>query len=233
MHTKTSTRRLFIVISVALTALAILLLSWPRFQASMRYLPVELALDRYYREQEIPSNRLDTLVKFSQQAIDYHDHYRYHDGLSLLQLLRGLDLETPALERRDAYRLSEQEALESLRQAPAQSGTWLRVATIRGILHDPPESVIESWKMSVFTGRTQATLMPRRVEVGLLFLDSMDQEAVGMLRDQLLLGWRANSRSMIPVLDTHDRQLEKTRKLIGNLDVDAIAEMEESLEALP
>jgi hypothetical protein len=89
---------------MALLATAVLALSWPRLQAGFRYLPVDIAVDRFYTDRQIPSDRLTVLIRFAGQAINYHDHYRYHDGLSLLHYLRGLDRYTPALERRDAYR---------------------------------------------------------------------------------------------------------------------------------
>ena len=95
------------LVPLALLALAVLLLSWPRFQASFRYLPVDIAIQRYYDDQQIPTDRLPVLVRFAEEAIRRSDHYRFHDGLSQLHLLRALDPYTPALERRPAYRLAE------------------------------------------------------------------------------------------------------------------------------
>ena len=119
MHINSKSSRLFQGILIATLAVALMALAWPRMQASYRFLPVDLAVRNYYQEQEIPSHRLLTLITFARQAIAYHDHYRYRDSLSLLYLLRAIDLQTPALERRENYRQAETEAMETVRQAPA------------------------------------------------------------------------------------------------------------------
>jgi hypothetical protein len=218
--------------TIALLCLAVLMLAWPRMKASFRFLPVDLAIERYYKEREIPSRRMLTLMDFSRQAIEYHDHYRYHDGLSFLYYLRAIDINTPALERREAYRLAETESIESLQRAPAQPETWLRVATVRMILHDEPETIVEPWKMSIFTGRTHSTLLVPRVDIGLSQLAFMDNESRAMLRDQLLLAWDLKPRELLQVLKWADPLLDKTRGLAGATDPVALQEMRDRLEKI-
>jgi hypothetical protein len=220
------------LIPVALVALGVLALSWPRLLASVRYQPVDTALGRYYADSEIPTDRLLVLIRFANEAIGIHDHYRYHDGLSQLHYLRGLDPQTPARERRDAYRLAEAGAVASLSRAPAQPATWLRLATIRWILRDEPEAVVEPWKMSVFTGRTDSSLHNRRVEMGLAHRAFLDAESVAMLRDQLLLAWRARPGALAQVLARRDPDLAVTRGLLEARDPAAFGEMEAWLEKL-
>lgn len=224
--------RLFVLVPLALLSLAVLLLSWPRFQASFRFLPVDIALKRYHDDQQIPTDRLPVLIRFAEQAISRDDHYRFHDGLSELHLLRALDPYTPALERRPAYRLAEQQAVEALQRAPAQPAAWLRLATIRWVLRDEPETIIPPWKMSVFTGRTQASLLNRRVEIGLAFFNELDQEGILMLRDQLLLAWRIRPGALARILLRRDRDLAVTRRLVLDTDPATLAEMEAQLEKL-
>jgi hypothetical protein len=217
-------------ILIALLAVAVLTLSWPRMQASFRYLPVDFAIDRYYADRRIPTDRLTVLIQFAVEAITYHDHYRYHDGLSLLHYLRGLDIYTPALERRDAYRQAGFQATEALSRAPSQPDTWLRLATIRAVLRDDADAIIEPWKMSIFTGRTHSTLLAPRVGIGLSQLQYMDTESRAMLRDQLLLAWELKPAGLLPILRLRDPGLRKTRDLVGNTDPAALAEMEARLE---
>ena len=163
--------RLAMLVLTALVSVLLVSLAWPRLMASIRFLPVERALDTYFYDNEIPTDRLLVLTGFATEAINIHDHYRFRDGLSQLHYLRGMDIHTPAMERRDAYRTSESEAMESLRQAPAQSALWLRLATIRWVLRDEPETIVEPWKMSIFTGRSHSSLYAYRVELGLAFLE--------------------------------------------------------------
>jgi len=227
-----SYRKFFLLCAIGLVALAVLSLAWPRFLASVRYQPVDAALARYYADNQIPSDRLLVLIRFAEEAVGIHDHYRYHDGLSQLHYLRGLDPQTAARERRDAYRQAEAEAVASLSQAPAQPAGWLQLATVRWILREEPERVIEPWKMSIFTGRTHSSLYSRRVEMGLAHRAFLDAESVAMLRDQLLLAWRMRPGALAQVLARRDPQLSVTRGLLEASDPAALNEMETWLEKL-
>jgi hypothetical protein len=223
---KTRGRHYPLIAATALVAAIALVLAWPRLRASYRYLPVDIAIQNYYSKREIPTDRLPVLIRFAGEAIAHNDHYRYHDGLSLLHLLRALDIHTPALERRDEYRAAESEAMESLQRAPTQPASWLRLANIRWILHDEPENILAPWKMSIFTGRTDSSLVAQRVEIGMAFHDFMDEEGVAMLRDQLLLTWRMQPGSLMQVLHLRDRQLTITHRLIGETAPQVLADME-------
>jgi len=233
MHINSKSSRLFQGILIATLAVALLAMAWPRMQASFRFLPVDLAVRNYYQDQEIPSHRLLTLITFARQAIACHDHYRYRDSLSLLYLLRAIDVQTPALERREDYRLAETEAMETVRQAPTQPEAWLRIASVRSILHDEPETIIEPWKMSIFTGRTHSTLLVPRVGVGLAYLEFLDSESRAMLRDQLWLAWDIKPNALLSELKIRDPGLARVRSLAGNTDPATLAEMEARLEKLP
>lgn len=213
-----------------LLAAATVALAWPRFKASYRFLPVDLATERYYETREIPSHRMLTLIGFAQQALAWHDHYRFHDGLSFLHYLRGIDIYTPALERRDAYRAAEAEALETVRRAPAQPEAWLRIATVRSVLRDEPDAVLEPWRMSVFTGRTHSTLMAPRVGIALPYLGHLDAEGRSILRDQMLLAWSLRPRELLRELKARDPRLERSRELLRDFAPAALAEMEERIE---
>jgi hypothetical protein len=230
MHRDSRISQWTVLLSAALLAVLVLALAWPRLQASLRFLPVEHAIGEYYASGEIPSHRMLTLIGFAREAITRHDHYRYHDGLSFLHYLRGLDVRTPALERRGAYRAAEAEAVETVRRAPAQPEAWLRIATVRAVLRDEPETVIGPWRMSVFTGRTHSTLLVPRVGVALPFLEFMDSETRSMLRDQLLLAWSLKPTELLIELKARDPLLEHTRALAGAIDPAALAEMEARIE---
>lgn len=225
-------RRYLTLIFVLALAVSVLMLALPRLQAAYRYLPVEIAIGKYFSSREMPSDRLPVLIRYAREAIDYHDHYRYRDGLSILHLLRAQDVLTPVLDRRSAYEEAAQEARVSLSQAPAQSATWMRLALVRWILREEPEDIVAAWKMSIFTGRKHSTLIIQRLEIGLAHRSFMDDEAVSMLRDQLLLAWRMQAGSLIRLLYARDPQLAVTRELIGQTDPAALLEMEVWIERI-
>lgn len=230
MHLNSRSRQWSVTALALLVTLATLALAWPRMKASVRFLPVDLAIERYYETREIPTHRMLTLLGFARQALEFHDHYRYHDGISFLHYLRGLDVYTPAMERRAEYRQAESAAVEAVKRAPAQPEAWLRIATVRSILRDEAPDVIEPWKMSVFTGRTHSTLLVPRVGIGLPYLELMDAESRAMLRDQLLLAWALKPVELLRELKQRDRMLERTGDLIGGWDPAALVEMEARIE---
>lgn len=230
MYLKSRFSQISILALALLLALATLALALPRFQAAYRFLPVDIAIGRYYESLEIPSHRMLTLVGFANQSLELHEHCRFYDGLAQLQYLRGLDIYTPALERRAAYRESEAQTLLALESAPAQPEAWMRVALVRSILRDEPETVLEPWKMSVFTGRTHSTLVVPRAGLGMMYLELMDSETRAMLRDQLLLAWQLKPGELLLELKQRDPLLDKTRSLISAIDPSALQEMESRLE---
>ncbi len=207
-------------------------LAWPRWVSSFRYIPVETAIDSYYRTGEIPSERLPMLIEHANTAIDINSHYRFHNGLSLLQFLRAIDLATPAVERRSSYEASFREAAISLRSAPAQSSVWLRRAYLGWVLHEETDVILSAWKMAIFTGRTDQSQYKSRLEIGIAHRSFMDQEALAMLRDQLMLAWHAQPGAVVAVLAIYDRDMEVSRSLIAQTDPQALQEMEAWLEKI-
>ena len=141
-----------------------------------------------------------------------------------------ISINTPALERRGAYRSSEKEAIETVKRAPSQPEAWLRIATVRSILRDEPEDILPPWRMSVFTGRTHSTLLAPRVGVALPYLEFMDDETRAMLGDQLLLAWALKPTELSRELKARDPRLERTRALVGKTAPGVLSDMEERLE---
>lgn len=215
---------------MVLVSIAVVGLAWPRFLASVRFLPVELAIKDYYVSGDMPSDRLPVLIRFASEAIHFQDHYRFYDGLSTLQMLKAVDYRTPALERRPAYVSAMDSAEQALLRSPAKPAVWLRLASVRWILHEEPETIVEAWKMSVFTGRIQTDLLARRAEMGLAYFEYLDEEGKAMLRDQLLLAWRLRPNQLMPVFARRDRALAITRHLLEAVDPGTLSDIEAWLE---
>jgi hypothetical protein len=70
----------------------------------------------------------------------------------------------------------------------------------------------------------------QRVEMGLGLREFLDEEAVAMLRDQLLLAWKTRPGSLVQVLARRDFDLLVTRGLLEYTDPLALGEMEAWLE---
>ncbi|RLA48603.1 MAG: hypothetical protein DRR42_16525, partial [Gammaproteobacteria bacterium] len=144
--------RYTLVLITGVSALILLSLSWPRLQASLRYLPVDTAISKYWETREADTGQLDALIVRARETIALHDHYRYWGGLSELQILSGQDMARPYWQRRQVLEQAVLSALEVVERAPAQPRAWLRIARTRAFLGYPVADIIPAWKMSILTG---------------------------------------------------------------------------------
>ena len=201
--------------SLVLVAAAFLVyLAWPRLHASLRYLPVDTAINRYYDTADVPALQLEGLQQRAADAIGIHPHHRYWDGLSLLHYLQATDTDNPLHKRREAFEESITAAEASLRRAPAQPRAWLRIAQARSWLRYPPEQVIEALKMAIYTGRVEPSMFLTRLALGLAYMPRMDGEALAMLRDQVLLAWQLQPRLLANALKNGDLRLDPLVQLL-------------------
>lgn len=204
-------------------ALAVLLLgglllaaAWPRLQAGVHYLPVDTAIKRYFNSGEIPTAQLAALRERARESIALYDHYRYHDGLSLLNYLQAIDPETAPWLQRPALHRSMSAGLEAVRQAPGKPRTWLRIAHTRAALGMGEAEVVAPLKMSIYTGRVEPTLLVPRLELAYAYLDLLDEETLGLLRDQTLLGWRVSQRDFQRALRAGRLDVLRIESVIGS-----------------
>jgi len=194
---------------------ALLVAAWPRMQASLHYLPVDTAIKRYFASNEIPTAQLPALRGRARESIALYDHYRYHDGLSLLNYLEAIDPATAPWRRRPALVRSERAGVDALRQAPAKPRTWLRVARARAAIGRSEAQVVAPLRMSIFTGRVEPTLLVPRLELGYAYLPGLDEETVALLRDQTLLAWRVRERDFRRAVSSGRLDLSRVESVLG------------------
>jgi len=226
MTSKRSTYRYMLIVLIGMLASILLVLAWPRMFASLRYLPVDTAISKYWESQVVDSAQLEGLIARAEESIALHDHYRYWDGLSELHILNAQDMDKPFWKRRQELEQSISAAEEVVRRAPAKPRTWLRIARTKAFLAYPAEQVVAALKMSVLTGRVEPTLMLARLELGLRYLSSLDQEAIGLLRDQAVLSWTIHQHAMIKYIKAGAIDLDLLREVLSVNNPSIIAEME-------
>ncbi len=226
---KSSLHRFALILTVGLAATVLLLLAWPRLQASISFLPVDTAMSNYWKERQIDNQQLDALIERAYESIALHDHYRYWDGLSELLILSSEDLNKPLWQRRLALDQSVLAAEEVLARAPAKPRTWLRIAQLRAFLLYPEDTVVPALRMSILTGRVEPTLMLARLKLGLAYLSDLDQETLFLLRDQLVLTWATQKRPMVKRLRDGSLGIAPLRELLTGYNEDILAEMETHL----
>ena len=234
MYTETASRSLLsrytLILLIGVSAFILLSLSWPRLRASLRYLPVDTAILKYWETREANTGQLDALIVRAQESIALHDHYRYWGGLSELQILSGRDMAKPYWQRRQVLEQAIASSLEMVERAPAKPRAWLRIARTRAFLGYSQDEVIPAWKMSILTGRVEPTLMLIRLELGLMYFNGLDDEAVSLLRDQAVLTWAVHRRAVLKRLESGALNIDRMREVLAGRNEDIIAEMEAHLD---
>ena len=219
-------RRYTLILIIGISAFILLSLSWPRLRASLRYLPVDTAISKYWETREADTGQLDALIVRAQEAIALHDHYRYWGGLSELQILSGQDLAKPYWQRRQVLEQAIVSATEVVERAPAKPRAWLRIARTSAFLGYPVDEIVPAWKMSILTGRVEPTLMVARLELGLTYFNGLDDEAALLLRDQVVLTWAVHRREVLKRLKNGSLDLGLLREVLVGRHEDILAEME-------
>ena len=215
-----------LIIVIGITAAILLMLSWPRLRASISYLPVDTAMSNYWKTRQTDDMQLNGLIERARESIAIHDHYRYWEGLSELQILSGQDMTRSVWQRRQALENSILAAEEVVRQAPSKPRAWLRIARAKEFLAYPSEQIIPALKMSILTGRVEPTLMLTRLELGLRHLSALDQEGFRLLSDQAALTWTIQKRSMVKHIESGLLSLEVLGDVLSENNPVILSEME-------
>lgn len=226
MSGNSSLYRYNLILLIGVMTSILLMLSWPRLQASLRYLPVDTAISNYWKAREFDNTQLDGLIERAGEAIAIHDHYRYWGGLSELQILVGQDMSRTFWQRREALENSITAAQESVKRAPSNPRSWLRIARAREFLTYSTDEVLPAWKMSILTGRVEPTIMLSRLELGMRYLAELDREGLSLLRDQTLLTWTIQKRPMLKRIESGFLNIDQIREVLSGNNQEIISEME-------
>ena len=225
---KSRLKPLLLVLLIAILATFLLSLAYPRLHASLLYLPVDTAINRYDDTQQVNNAQLTGLQQRAQESIAIHPHYRYHDGLSVLFYLQAIDQQRPLFERQQAFEASIEAAEASLDKAPAQPRTWLRIAQARSWLRYSPEQVIDALAMSIYTGRVEPSLLMTRLDMGFTYLPRMDGEATALLRDQLVLAWQMMPRDITRGIKSGSLDWVPVESLLSDSHPDLLQQIQEA-----
>ena len=193
-------------------------LAWPRLHASINYLPVDTALNRYYAGESISKDQLPALISRSEASLEIHDHSRFREGLSVLLYLHGLDEERLLHDRLISFKDSRQASIMVLSRAPSKPATWLRLARLHTILQDQANEVIKALEMSIRSGPVEPALLLGRLELGYRFADEMGSESLDLLRGQTRLAWTLREKEFFNALETGTINPEAVRSVMSETD---------------
>ena len=222
-------RQTLLYLATGALALAVFALAWPRLLAALHFLPVEAAIDRYHLDGEPPLESIDTLLEQARRSVERHPQPHYWSGLAVLSYLQALDRGASLATRREAFERVTEAARESLLLAPVQPRTWLYLALAQGSLSFRGTDAIESFKMSVYTGRVEPALLISRLQLAYGRFGQLDEEARGLLLDQTLLAWQLKQRDFVRALNSGAIDFQLVSSLLATAAPGVLQEMEAAL----
>lgn len=192
--------------SVLILAVAIVLYGAPRFLDALDSVNMRQTTGALLKNEQIPPEQ-------------FQDALRYVQGLSIAQeappqraaagyvLLRAALAERekdPAAFRR--YLEQAEAALSSaLRQRPADSYSWARLALVRLELRRPLGDVLMAWRLSVQTAPFEPQLLVWRLGIGLGLYSQMETADRETVWQQTLGAWDASQWRTARLLALYER----------------------------
>ena len=222
--------RLPLLLLATILGIALLTLSLPRLRASIAYLPADTALRNHWGPRPISKQRFPGLIAAASESIDILDDSQYWYGLAWLQYLYVESLGFDTHEGKQMLQLSQRSFETLLKSSPVLPREWLRLAWIHWALDHPASEVIDAWRMSVQTGRAEHHLFLSRLNLGLDYVDILEEDDRALLRDQLLLTWKYQRREMEKSIASDTLDFKTILGLIYRDAPEVLAEIEEAYE---
>lgn len=203
-------------------------MAWPRLLAYLQFLPVQQVQSRLFVSGAAGQD-LEGLIARSNRAISLHENYSFFSTLSLLHYLQGVDADASLYERRRSLEQSLSSARASLRSAPLQPDLWLRLATAGFQVFLPAQELAAYFRMAVWSGRVEPTHLINRLQIGFALQAQLDDEGLGLLRDQVLLAWNLRQRDFVTAIRKGQLSRQSVESLLAVTHPDVIREMESVL----
>lgn len=216
MHSNPNNQRLALIVLAVIIATITLILSYPRLTSSLTYLPVDAALKHQWEDYPIKLNQFPGLIDTAKHSIDKLDEARYWQGLGWLHYLHASAQGITTREGKQSLSHAQNAFETFLKKSPASPAEWLRLAWTHAQLGHAAEAVVNTLKMSLYTGRAERYLMLNRLELALRYAEHFDPEDKGLLQDQLQLTWRFYQRDLLKFINTGAYKKSTLYRLLGN-----------------
>lgn len=210
---------------LALLSILVLMMAWPRWLASLQFLPVQQARGTLYQSSQ-SSPDFQSLIKRSERTIAIHDDYSYHSALSLLYYLQGTDARASLQVRRVSLEQTLQEAKIAIHGAPLQPDIWLLMAQAGAQAFLPANEMAAFFRMAIWSGRVEPTHLIGRLQIGFALQRHLDEVSLGLLRDQALLAWNLKQHEFISAIRSNKLQRARVEALMRDSHPDVVREME-------
>lgn len=189
-------------------AVALVLLSAPRFAAQVNLLPVSGELEALQTGDMLSQPRLEKArsALASARRLDPGDG-RLSTDLALIELIEADRLLADPAQRRVKLEAAIADLERGLGESPANSFAWARLAGARRALDDRTgPKMLAALRMSYVTGLYADKIMPFRAALTLADWDSLDPELKGFAKRELIYlwerrgAWEANQLPLITLI---------------------------------
>jgi hypothetical protein len=175
---------------VLLLALALVVYGAPRFAEALARLSLQQTAGALLNDADVPAKRLaSTLAAINTLSLDHETpQQRATIGYVLMRGALAVRTADPALYQKRLI-AAETALIAALRDRPADSYSWARLAFVRLELRQPLPDVISSWRMSVETAPFEQPLLHWRLGIGLTLSPHMRAADRALLAQQTLNAW--------------------------------------------
>ena len=207
-----------IILLTLLTTLAAitLYLSAPRFLSALSFLPVEASLKHHWIDHPIKPDQFPSLIDTAKKSIKKLNEARYWQGLGWLYYLQATTQNTSTPEAQQSLSHAQNAFETFLKKSPSSPAEWLRLSWTHSLQKHEPEQIVETLKMSLYTGRAERYLMPNRLELALRYADNFNKEDHSLIADQIKLTWRFHKRDMLMHMKSGTYNINTINKLLSN-----------------
>ena len=226
---KLQSRRTGLLLLAACLASVVLILAYPRFTTHLSYVPVDAALRRHWEDYPIRQSQFPALIEIAQKAIQTLDLAHYRQGLAWLYYLQAYSLKIETPEGISSLSQSQKAFEATLKKAPASSASWLRLAWIHAMLKHDSSVIVNSLKISFYTGRAERYLILNRLDLALQYADYFETEDLPLVRDQIQLAWRFFQADMLKFIQSGTFDKYTLLALITNTHPELATEIQDKL----
>ena len=179
---------------VAVLALAVLMYGAPRFIDALDSMKMRQTAGALLQNEAVAPERLQQALTYvSSLSLDHETPpQRAEAGYIIMQAaLAERDTAGPDLYRQ---RLAQAETvlMSALRERPADSYSWARLALVKLELRRPLPDILKAWRLSVATAPFEPNLLTWRLGIGIALYGQMEAADRAIILQQTLNAWEAS-----------------------------------------
>ena len=212
-------------IIITVLGIALLVMAWPRFKASINHIPVDTALYNPGNRQVLEVARVPGLIETVGASIAIDNTPGYWEDLTTLLFYKAQYKGQFGSKGNGVLAEAKYAAEQSLKQSPGNAFLWYRLSVILAIQKSNPEQIAKTLLMSIMTGPNETSLIWPRLDLCLMFYSAFDVKNLDFLASQVLLAWEVSRKDLLVILTDRKIFLERVMSLLEKKHPQVLKEM--------